>query len=232
MSSEELLTSTSADLSHGEPIDWDDVLDASLLDSDVSDRQASSSTCTEVDSRNLQNLSRWDVISVGAFRQTLETSGNNESRCANWNSDAGAASNTFAYANTMKTNTLGTMMFDNQTSRSSNQTQRRAGAVKTAVSPVLLPVCDGDQTPTDTPPTPQPPPIHHHHRHHHTNHKTRKELRRENKTKRKSYSHVNQHYQQHHHHQHHPNMKTRSSSSMQRTNFFSSPASSVPPLNL
>jgi hypothetical protein len=42
--------------------------------------------------------------------------------------------------------------------------------------------------------------------------------------------HKYQHHQ-HRHHQHHPNTKTRGSSSMQRTNFFSSPASSVPSLN-
>jgi hypothetical protein len=54
--------------------------------------------------------------------------------------------------------------------------------------------------------------------------------------KRKSYGpvhHQHQHHQrQHFQHNHHPNSKSRSSSSMQRTNFFNSPTGAVPPLNL
>jgi hypothetical protein len=219
MSSEELVTTTSADLPPSEPIDLDDVLDSSFLDSDA-DSQVLSSTSTEIDSRkHLKSLNRWDVISVGAFRQTLETSGNSEGLSANWTSDSG-----FLYENMMKADTLDSLMFDNKSDHS-HERQPNASR-KASVSPALLPVRDANRTPTPLEP-PQTPPIHHH-----TYHKTRKELRREKKMKRKSYGPVNQHQHQHHHHQHHPNMKTRSSSSMQRANFFSSPASSVPSLNL
>jgi hypothetical protein len=49
--------------------------------------------------------------------------------------------------------------------------------------------------------------------------------------KRKTHGPVHHHHHQYHHHNHHPNMKSRSTGSVQRTNFFSSPTS-VPPLNI
>jgi hypothetical protein len=49
--------------------------------------------------------------------------------------------------------------------------------------------------------------------------------------KRKTHGPVHHHHHQYHHHNHHPNMKSRSTASAQRTNFFNS-STSVPPLNI
>ena len=221
---------TSPGLPPAEPIDLDDVLDASFLESDSSGH---SSVSTELESRkHLKNLSRWDVVSVGAFRQTLETGGNNENPPTRWPSEAGPASDGISYGNAMKANPMGTMLYDNKPPNPSHLSERQAcnNGMDISISPVLLPVCDGNRTPTHVPP-PQVPQ--HSPDDQHARHITRKE-RREKKKKLKSSGpapHKHQQYQ-HRHHQHHPNMKSRSSSSMQRTNFFSSPASSVPPLNL
>lgn len=223
------MTPTSPELPAAEAIELDDVLDASFLASDPADPQALPNSSTEPDSRkHLKNLSRWDLISVGAFRQTRETAAINDNVPPNWAAETPRAtvSDGLTYGNMMKNSPLSTMLWHN---KGSNLPKRSRGRnMNVIISPVILPVRDGDRTPTNTPqnqipPTPQ----------NNSHHKTRKELRRETKLKRKSYGpvhHQHQHHQHHHHH-HHPNMKTRSSSSMQRTNFFN-PTSSVPPLNL
>jgi hypothetical protein len=220
MSSDQIVLSTSPELPPAEPIDLDDVLDVSFLDSDTSDHGISN-VSTEPESRkHLKNLSRWDVISVGTFRQTLETAG----------SEVIQPSDGFSYENMLKKNPLGTMLYDNKAANPPCQSRGRS-STNVVVSPVILPVRDGDRTPTNVPLTQS---RQHSPHHQHPPHKSRKEPRKEKKKKPKGSApvpHKHQHYQ-HRHHQHHPNMKSRSSSSMQRTNFFSSPASSVPPLNL
>ena len=226
LSSEETGT-TSPKLPPAEPIELDDVLDASFLDSDPSDVQGlSTSTSNEGDSRNhLKNLSRWDLISVGAFRQTRETAGISDNSAPGWGSDTPGAP--AEYGSMMKSSPLSTMLWQNK----SSSPPKRSRNMSVVISPVLPPLRehDGDRTPTNAPPNQIPPQQ----QNHHYPHKTRKELRRERKLKRKSYSSVQHQHQHHqyHYHQHHPNSKTRSSSSSQRTNFFNT-SSSVPALNL
>src|SRR5580704_6437772 len=98
MSSEELLTSTSADFPPAEPINIDDVLDASILDLDTSDIHGVLTNAEVYVREHLRNLSHWDVVSVGAFRQTLETSGSSDIPSGSWDTDV-----TPPYENAMKT---------------------------------------------------------------------------------------------------------------------------------
>jgi hypothetical protein len=221
MQSDELATMTAPT----KPIDLDDVLDSSFLDSDRDNAHVLSSPCNDDDSRkHLKSLNRWDLISVGAFRQTRESAGSmSDSPSASW---LGERSDGFE--GIMKTNPLTTMLWHNKASNA------KAGKrnINVAISPVLLPTRDGDRTPTSAGQTPQS----------NTNanksHKTRKEIRREKQVRRKSTGsvpqqlhHNHKHHNQYHHHPHHPNSKTRSSSSLQRTNFIG-PISGVPALNL
>ncbi|GLB41949.1 hypothetical protein LshimejAT787_1005490 [Lyophyllum shimeji] len=207
----------SPEMTHPQLVNLDDVLETSFLDPEPSDSQGVS---TDNESRKqLQTFHRWDVISVGAFRQSREAAD------SGWGSDGTPRSKT-DYGSMMKSSPLSTMLWQNK----ANNPKRRSRKMSVVISPVILPVRDrdGDRTPTNIP----PPPPHQNHRYdNHYTHKSRKELRRERKLKRKSYGpvhHQHQHHQHHSHH-HHPNSKTRSTSSSQRTNFF---ISSVPPLSL
>jgi hypothetical protein len=203
---------TSPEMATSEIVDLNDVLEASFLDADPSDSQSISN---DGDSRKLlKPFNRWDLISVGAFRQTREAGSISEG--PGWGSDTPAPGTD--YGSMMKASPLSAMLWQ-------NKGKALKHSRKMDVSPVILPVRDrdGDRTPTNAPPH-QPPPQHNYNNH---SHKSRKELRRERKLKRKSGPVHHQHHQHHFHH-HHPNSKTRSSSSSQRTNFFSS----VPPLNI
>ncbi|KAF5383844.1 hypothetical protein D9615_003653 [Tricholomella constricta] len=223
---EEAIT-MSPEMASAELVDLNDVLEASFLDPDPSDSQ---STSTENESRKqLKSYNRWDIISVGAFRQSREA----VDGAAGWGSDTTPGSKT-DYGSMMKSSPLSTMLWQN---KAANNAQRRSRKMSVVISPVILPVRDrdGDRTPTNMPSHSH---LHQHHippqqNHRHDNypHKSRKELRRERKLKRKSYGSVHHQHQhhQHHTHHHHPNLKSRSTSSSQRTNFF---MSSVPPLNL
>ncbi|RDB20903.1 hypothetical protein Hypma_012004 [Hypsizygus marmoreus] len=207
-----------SEMANAEIVDLNDVLEASFLDADPSDPQ---NVSTENESRKqLKNFNRWDHISVGAFRQSRDTI---PEGAAGWSSDTGR-SNT-DYGSMMKSSPLSTMLWQNKAN------QKRSRKLSVIISPVILPVRDrdGDRTPTNAPPN-QPPPQQNH-RYDNYPHKSRKELRRERKLKQKSYGPVHHQHQhnQHHSHHHHPNLKSRSSSSTQRSNFF---MSSVPPLNL
>ncbi|KAF8074825.1 hypothetical protein FPV67DRAFT_600235 [Lyophyllum atratum] len=207
----------SPEMANAQLVDLNDVLEASFLDPDPSE------ISTENESRKqLKSFNRWDLISVGAFRHSREAA----DTTPGWGSDGTPGSKT-DYGSMMKSSPLSTMLWQNK----ANNPQRRSRKMSVVISPVILPVRDrdGDRTPTNMPT--HPPPPQQNHRYDNYPHKSRKELRRERKLKRKSYGavhHQHQHHQHHNHH-HHPNLKSRSTSSSQRTNFF---ASSVPPLNL
>lgn len=215
------MTVTSPELVPTQAIELDDVLESAFLDADPYDPQAFN---VDPDSRkHLKNLSRWDLISVGAFRQTREAGGLGDNTGAGWGSDTPVSND---FGSLLKSSPLSSMMWQNKKVAST----RRMRNMNAVVSPSLLPVRDGDRTPTNASHAYTPPPEHN------VPHKTRKELRHERKLKRKSHDQVRnppQHRQHQHHHgrQHHPNQKTRSSSSSQRMNFFNS-SSPVPPLSI
>ena len=192
------------------------------------------------DEQNLgQSLSRWDRVPVGAFRLTREpvASTSDVPTSPGWTSEPAksSASEVHSYGNALKNSPLHAMLWHDKGVTKRNPRKSRGGTI----SPVLLPVRDGDRTPTHVP---YHYDLHSNHRQqqqqqqqeHHTPFKTRKESRREMKmTKRKTHAPAGQHHdhhQRHHRRNHHPNMKSRSNASAQRT-FFSSPTS-APALNV
>lgn len=198
------------------PIELNDVLEASFLDPDPSEATGDSDTMP---------FDKWDLVSVGAFRQTRETGTAVTEGVSSWQPSSPTDTIT-DYGKLVKPRPLNAMLWQNRNQGSSPR-QARGRRVIMDISPVILPR-DGDQTPTN---------VHHNNYDLHQPQKSRKELRRERKLKRKSagpvrqqhqHRHQNQH-QQHYHHHHYPNMKSRSLASVQRTNFASS---SVPPLSL
>ena len=224
-----------------EPIDLGDVLDVSFLDSDPSDNSSPSNLLTELESKkHLKTLSRWDVISVGAFRQTLETAGGGcDTSSARWSSEAGPSSSSFSYGHGMKQNSFGTLLFNDKAPPSSPESASASinadgsgGGSGSGVlsSPILLPVTPSHLSKNQQQQQQQQ-------QQQNSPQKKRKEPRREKKKqtfKSPAAPAPHKYQQQHphrHHHQHHPNTKMRGSSSLQRTHFFSSPASSVPSLN-
>ncbi|OAX41374.1 hypothetical protein K503DRAFT_685572 [Rhizopogon vinicolor AM-OR11-026] len=219
---------TTPEPSPAESIELDDVLESSYLDYEP-EMPLEPSTASEGDFQ--RHLSRWDRVPVGTFRLTRESaaSSNDIPSSPGWTSEPPktASSDVMSYSNVMKSSPLSTILWHDKGS-SAKATPCKSRAV--LISPVILPVRDGDRTPTRVPHNhDQPPP-----NEHQPPHKTRKESRREMKMmKRKTHGPVHhQHYHhQYHHHSHHPNMKSRSTGSVQRTNFFSSPTS-VPPLNI
>lgn len=225
-SSDEPSSQTTPEPSLAEPIELDDVLDSSYLDSEP-EMSLGNGTASEGElHRHLQSLSRWDRVPVGTFRFTRESavSSNDIPSSPGWASEPPktATSDVLSYSNVMKSSPLSTMLWHDKGPPPKATPGKNRSVI---ISPVLLPVRDGDRTPTHVPHNQpshnQQPP-----------HKTRKESRREMKMlKRKTHGPVHHHHHQYHHHNHHPNMKSRSTGSVQRTNFFSSP-SSVPPLNI
>ncbi|KIK96502.1 hypothetical protein PAXRUDRAFT_825900 [Paxillus rubicundulus Ve08.2h10] len=219
-------------ISLGEPIQLDDVLDPTFLDSEP---DTQTQTASEGEHRHVQSLNRWDRVPVGAFRLTRESAAPTSDIPTSpaWIPEPAKSTvpDVLSYGNVLKSSPLHTMLWHDK--NAVKETPRKSKAVMDVIiSPVLLPVQDGDHTPTDVPHN------HDHHSNHHqkqrTPHKNRKESRREMKmSKRKTHGPI--HPQHHHHHQHrhnhHPNMKARGSAAVQRTNFFSSPTS-VPPLNI
>ncbi|KAG6890312.1 hypothetical protein C0995_009518 [Termitomyces sp. Mi166 len=170
----------SSETANAELVDLDDVLEPSILDTEPSDTQ---NTSIDNDSRKLlKSFNRWDVISVGAFRQSRESA-----EGGGWASESTPANRT-DYGSMMKSSPLSTMLWQNK----ANTSPRRSRKMSVIISPVILPVRererDGDRTPTNVP----------HHQHQNNNqrndsnhnypHKSRKELRRERKMKRKSYA--------------------------------------------
>ena len=219
----------------GEPIKLDDVLDSTFLGSEP-EMELSTIPDHEGEQRT-QSLSRWDRVPVGAFRLTRESAASTSDvpTSPGWTSEPAKSSvpEMRSYGNALKSNPLHTMLWHDK-SGAKEKTRKSRGLT---ISPVLLPVRDGDRTPTHVP---YHYDLHSNHRQQqqqqqqHTPFKNRKESRRETKMlKRKTHAPANQHYdhhQRHHRRNHHPNMKSRGNASVQRT-YFSSPTS-APALNI
>ncbi|THH19444.1 hypothetical protein EW146_g1725 [Bondarzewia mesenterica] len=215
------------------PIELDDVLDASMLDSDPFDAQMSGLPSSSglgdeamyVESngeRHLQSLSRWDRVPIGTFRRTRE-------------SGLADGGNELAYGGMIRSSPFTGMLWQDKstagandggvstpTSRGKNGRRRGKGRMDVVISPVILPVRDrdGDRTPTQSgghsPPHSKP----------------RKSSRKEKMLKKKSMLGAaagRRPMQHHHHHGHHPNAKGRAAGSVQRSGLF---GGSVPPLSL
>lgn len=211
----------------GEPIKLDDVLDSTFLDSEP-EMEMSTIPDSEGEQRLTQSLSRWDRVPVGAFRLTRESAASTSDvpTSPGWNSEPTKSTvpEVRSYGNALKSSPLHTMLWNDKSGVKEN-TRKSRGVF---ISPVLLPVRDGDRTPTHIPYH----DLHSNHRQQHPPFKTRKESRREMKTiKRKTHApnHHYDHHQRHHRRNHHPNMKSRGNASVQRT-FFGSPTS-APTLN-
>ncbi|KAG7443635.1 uncharacterized protein BT62DRAFT_1008995 [Guyanagaster necrorhizus] len=82
-------------------IELDDVLDSAFLEGSSSEHSAPTPTTFE----HMRNLTRWDLISVGAFRKTREDIGG-------WNSDT--ASDGHGYGGVMKSSPLAEMLWQNK----------------------------------------------------------------------------------------------------------------------
>ena len=242
-------------------VELDDVLEASFLD-DSMDRECEASLAStsgstsggvelEDPSSNLttattisstaaveasnKHLTRWDVISIGAFRQTRE-----QQQQQVWESSSRSPSTVGDYRGATKNGAsaagspLSALLWQNSGSMS---------------SPLVLPL---SSTSLSTPPSKSRSSARTAHSHSHSQsndpsptQKTRKERRREKKLLKKKISsspsssmprqffstHPNNASNNHHFHthQHHPNSKTRGMSSSQRMGYF---GGAVPPLNL
>ena len=239
VSSKEEPSETTSDHAPTEAIDLHDVLDVSFLDAEIADPPTLSSASAsegEASRRHLHSLNRWDHIPMGTFRRTRESGAIiSDSASTTWQADTPRVSPADGFphgsSRMLKSSPFSEITWHARSSDPPKGTRRPSKSFKNIViSPVILPVRDGDRTPTNVPPN------HNHNQHDDAPRKTRKQLRRETKANRKTFGpllHQHQHHQrQHFQHNHHGNSKSRSTSSMQRTNFFNSPTGSVPPLNL
>ncbi|KAI0044741.1 hypothetical protein FA95DRAFT_1608270 [Auriscalpium vulgare] len=223
--SDDIAPPTSPDFPPAEPIRLDDVLDASLLDSDPYDpatylgssSTAEAETSAAEDERHLQSLSRWDRIPMGTFRRTRESGLMSD----------GAGE----YGGMLRNSPFSSMWTAGKPpSPSSSPLARKAatkkrgkGRMDVVISPVILPVRDGDHTPTGAGQGGYTPP--------HAKPRKERESRRDKAMKRKammSSTPGRRHQQQNHHHGHHPNGKGRAAGSVQRAGF----GGAVPPLSL
>ncbi|EKM50412.1 uncharacterized protein PHACADRAFT_263686 [Phanerochaete carnosa HHB-10118-sp] len=224
---------TSDDPLSTDAIDLDDVLDASLLDSEPLFRSTTPSQhdwlspSTPIATASIENLNRWDRIPVGTFRRTRETSLLESTP----GSDTGIANSYPGISALLNNDMLDTPKSKVSKLKGKSKKGSKSGASNPLViSPVLLPVRDGDRTPTGSGVyNPFQQNGHPHQQ------KSRRELRKEKAmVKRKM---ISKHGPQpslrnypHAHRHHYPNMKSRSSGSMQRTHLAQS--SHVPHLNL
>ncbi|KAF7973940.1 hypothetical protein HWV62_13886 [Athelia sp. TMB] len=214
------------------PIELHDVLDVAFLDSDVTEpTMYSGPSASESEAHP-----RWDHVPMGTFRRTRESGAIiSDSGSATWHAETPRVAPADAFvqgssARLLKSSPFSEITWHGRPKGASARRASNASARHVNISPVILPVRDGDRTPTlaNGPPHLSPPQQESFPR------KTRKELRRETKMKRKGYGPVHHQHQsqKHFHHSHHPNLKSRSTNAVQRTNFFNSPTSSVPPFNL
>lgn len=211
----------------------DDVLNSAFLDSEPStfDLDAPQDWLSPATPTVSAPLHRWDRIPVGTFRRTRETSLLENTP----GSDTGLAS-TYPAMSALLNDMLGTPKSKSSKLKGNSRKRSKNGASSSLViSPVLLPVRDGDRTPTGNG-HPLYNPFGQNGYHTHQQHKSRKELRKEKAMmKRKMIGKHSAHpssrnHLPHAHRHHYPNMKSRGSSSVQRTQFASS--SHVPHLNL
>ncbi|KAK7687967.1 hypothetical protein QCA50_009186 [Cerrena zonata] len=235
-SSDEVAPRTHSE-SSPDTFDLDDVLEPSFLDLEpvTPERNTTMSAPATISLWNASSsssvlplpqndLSRWDRIPVATFRRTRESA---------FTEYPGSDTSVGGMGTPMSHSLLKGR--DKAPSKSSEKRSKGKRAQKLVISPVLLPLRDGDGLLTDAhfAPTNEPPPNQNH------QNKSRKE-RKENNAKRKAMGKYTsrrsqqqqQGHQHHHHHGHFPNMKSRGSGSMQRTNFFAGSSSSVPHLSL
>ncbi|KAI0319623.1 hypothetical protein OF83DRAFT_1170035 [Amylostereum chailletii] len=218
-------TPVSSGLPLAEPIRLDDVLDASMLDSDPFDAPPDTelSSCDMHDDdggRLLQNLSRWDRVPMNAFRRTRESGLMSDSA-----TEYGHLIRSSPFSGTLWTRDEDTDHIPSPTATSKSKKGRKGkGRMDVMISPVLLPVRDrdGDRTPTGfntyTPPS--------------KGGQSRKETRHEKMLKRKGMMGAapgKRHQQHFHHHGHHPNAKAGRTGGSAQRGFF---GGSVPPLSL
>ncbi|KAF8141718.1 hypothetical protein EV363DRAFT_32091 [Boletus edulis] len=197
--SDELPSETPPDIGLGEPIKLDDVLDSTFLDYEP---EMPAILDSEGEQKLTQSLSRWDRVPVDTFRLTRESE---VPTSPGWTSEPCKSSvpEVRSYGNALKSSPLHTMLW-NDKSGVKEKSRKSRGLV---ISPVLLPVRDGDRTPTHV-------PYHHdlhsnHRQQQHTPFKNQKESRREMKMmKRKTHPPSQQcydHQKRHHRRNHHPN---------------------------
>jgi hypothetical protein len=205
-------------------MDLDDVLEASYLGADSSEASDNSPTkrangkAAEGDNlssaKHMESLNRWDLISVGAFKQTRENGG--------WSSDnlPHTPHSSVDYNSIMKPSPLSAIMWPKEKEK---VRKRRKGKEPMPISPVILAVRDGDPTASDSGNQQRNENFNKHMPY-------RKESKRERKLKKKNWGPVHHQHTNHHHyhqHQHHPNSKMRGSTANQRSSL-----SSVPPFSL
>jgi hypothetical protein len=178
---------------------------------------------------HVHNLNRWDRIPVAAFRRTRETSKLETTSV----SESGTKGR---FASTLNNDMLGTPKQGTK-SRTllKNRSKGKANANLLLISPVLMPVRDGDRTPTNAGPSTYNPfhqqqdPLY--------QHRSRRDHRKDKvlikkKMMGKYASDTPNRSIQRHYRTHYPNMKSRTSGSMQRAQFSGSSSSHVPHFNL
>lgn len=230
----------SFELPHAEPINLDDVLDASFLydpfDAPTPVLVASDSTIQMKITDEQEGSERvpcdapshWD--SMTNLKSERELSVPVSEATPSWAPSGHSTpvpTPQTDYNKLMKLSPLSPMLWSNR-SRWRHKSGRK-GKMNLIISPVLLPI----QDPHDCTPNTSPIPSSRHHKFDQKQ-KTRREIRRERKIKKKSFGPAQQHHnhqsQHYHFHQHHPNMKSRGSASLQRNHFHS--PSSLPPLSI
>ncbi|TDL23663.1 hypothetical protein BD410DRAFT_786910 [Rickenella mellea] len=227
MSADDFMVPSSPDFPPTEPIELHDVLESSFLEAEPLDVQTTESDPnadgTELElHRHLQNLSRWERIPLDTFRRTRMAGGTGGLEAINTAPHGSyrtpKPADGFSYGSSvggmMRGSPLSATLWQSQSPPRNKKANGRAN-YSVLLSPVILPVRDGEQTPTNN----QGQNIHHHLFGHSPNSKSRKEMRKEKKRNRKMMNAANAH----HHRQHYPNAKKRSTGSMQRSNFSSSP---------
>ncbi|KAI6120509.1 hypothetical protein EDD17DRAFT_1754958 [Pisolithus thermaeus] len=230
--SDEPSSETAPETGLGEPIPLHDVLDTTFIDSEPEGIVHTTLGNGREHQRHVQSLNRWDHVPVHAFRLTREsTTAGDIPTSPGWTSEPtkSAVPNARSFDKALRSSPLSMLWEDKSSAR---PTSRRSKAIMDILtSPVLSPNREGDRTPTRSPCQDL-----NSNRRQEQNHKNRKESRREMKlSKRKGRDPVHQrhyyHQKQHFRHSHHPNMKARSTGSMQRTNFHGSPTT-IPALNI
>lgn len=218
-------------------IDLDDVLDASMLDSEPaynSDEPSTGSWATPktpVSGTHTRSLTRWDRIPVATFRRTRETPMLETAPA----SDNGASSR-FVSIGALNDDMLGTPKPGTKSKALlKKRSKGKANAQLLLISPVLMPVRDGDRTPTNAGPSAYNPfqqqqDLLHQQRTRRDQRKDKMLLKKRMMGKYASDS-PNRPVQRHHR-THYPNMKSRASGSMQRTQFSASSSSHVPHFSL
>ncbi|KAI6122683.1 hypothetical protein EDD16DRAFT_1704961 [Pisolithus croceorrhizus] len=231
--SDEPSSETTPETGLGEPIPLHDVLDTTFIDSEPEGIVHTTLGNGREHQKHVQSLNRWDHVPVHAFRLTREstTTAGDIPTSPGWISEPtkSAVSNARSFDKALRSSPLSMLWEDKSSARPA--TRRSKAITDILTSPVLSPNREGDRTPTRSPCQDL-----NSNRRQEQNHKNRKESRREMKlSKRKGRDPVHQrhyyHQKQHFRHNHHPNMKARSTGSMQRTNFHGSPTT-IPALNI